>query len=320
MPGHQAHPGNVPLLSAQPKLPLEPSPSSLPCCRRSSREKESHSSRSSCTKLFIQPWHSSARMCRGEATAAAHPALGANHDLPAAAWAGIGAPAPSPRPREGKQAGMAGSDASGTGAAPKARLARAAARHRGAKARSRPRCHPPWRWGTRGCHRPGTGPGGIVPLERLPPPAAPCGREPGMAGRLPPPARLLPQLPGMLLPHHLPGFAPKEGSVPLRHQRDVSMPSLPGQDGSMWHRPFAAGRNIWADVVQQHRTISKQRSHQGANRALLTPKTNVGTDPGHLLQPERCKQAPGKAAVPQNIVGPQTLLWRWRLLLAIQGQ
>lgn len=50
--------------------------------------KEPHSSQSSCTGLFIQPQHSSAHMCQGEAAAAAPPAPGANHDLPAAAWAG----------------------------------------------------------------------------------------------------------------------------------------------------------------------------------------------------------------------------------------
>lgn len=194
MPGHKAHPGNVPLLPAQPKLPLEPSPSSLPCCRRSGREKESHSSRSSCTRLFIQPWHSSARMCRGEAAAAAHPAPGANHDLPAAAWAGTGAPAPSPRPREGNQAGTAGSDASGTGAAPEARLARAAARHRGAKARSRPRCHPPWRWGDPGLSQPWDGARGNRAAGKAP--AASCsqrkrarhGWEAATASRAPAPA------------------------------------------------------------------------------------------------------------------------------------
>ena len=75
-------------------------------------------------RLFIQPHRSKARVRRGgcgggrgrrgrqhHAGAAAHPAAGANRNLPVAARAGTGAPASSPWHREGNRALMAGSDA-----------------------------------------------------------------------------------------------------------------------------------------------------------------------------------------------------------------
>lgn len=135
-------------------------------------------------------------------------------------------------------------------------------------------------------------------------PAASCsqwkrarrGWEAATASRAPAPApRDAPTSPSPWMCFQVPTLAvPKEGSVPLTQQRDIAMLSLPGQDGIMW--PFAAGRNIWPDAAQQHRS---ERCHQGVNRALSTSKTSMGTDPGHLLQPERwCKQAHGKPAVP----------------------
>lgn len=150
---------------------------------------------------------------------------------------------------------------------------------RGAKARPRRRCHPPWPWGPGAVTALGWGPGELCCWKGSHRQLLPVKESPAWLGGC----------------HRQPGFCPSSQGRPcLAISLDLHPSLHPGSpqggqcplDTPEGHFP-AAGRNIWS-----------QRCHQGANRALPAPKTGVGMDPGHLLQPERCKQAPGNPAVP----------------------
>lgn len=231
--------------------------------------------------------------------AAAHPAPGANHDLPAAAWAGSRAPH---SPGRGTRLGRLGV------------MTLAQEQPRGPRSTARSQGTPEAPLAL------GAGPGAVTALGRGP--GGLCSWKGSCCQLLPAEESLawlggchclLPQLPGMLLPHHLPGFAPKSppwGSVPLSHHRDISMLSLPAQDGIMCVAFGCREEHLARCCPEAQDCLHKrrQRSHQGPNRALPTPKTIMGTHPGHLQQPQRCKQAPGKPCpktwwVPKNSSG-----------------